>query len=309
MKQALWIGIILLASGCRHGNNYGTEQTVQNDTMKTVTAKFTHPDAPTLITDPNLRLEYVIKHYWDYFDFADTTYISTPEITEQAYVDYIDLLFRLPLNKAQEEMKTMMLKSAQSNKKLFLYFTELADKYLYEPNSPALNEELYIPVLEVMSQTPVLDDTEKIRPQLRLEWAYKNRMGTKAVDFQYTDIAGKSGSLYQITAEYILLFFNDPACPSCKTQLENLRNSAVCNKLISDRKLIILSMYTEQDLDEWKAHYSIYPSNWINVYDKSFTIRDKYDLRASPTMYLLGKDKTVIFKDAPFAQIEYYLVN
>jgi hypothetical protein len=310
MKQALWICIILLASGCRNGKNYGTEHTVQNDTVQTtVIAKFSHPEPPAMITDPNLRLEYVIRHYWDYFDFADTAYIPTPEITEQAYVNYIDLLFRIPLNKAQEEMKTMMWKSAQNSKKLFLYFTELADRYLYEPNSPALNEELYIPVLEVMSQTPALDDTEKIRPQHRLEWAYRNRMGTKTANFQYTDITGKSASLYQIAAEYILLFFGDPACPSCKIYIENIRNSSVFNHLISNRRLKILSIYTEKDVDEWKAHYGNYPSVWINGYDQSFTIRDKYDLRASPTMYLLDKDKTIILKDAPFARIEYYLAN
>ena len=305
MRHTICLVIILLVSGCNSGvSNAG--QAVQNDTVRVVTPQFKRPDVPAMISDPNLRNEFSVKHYWDYFDFADTAYIPTPEITEQAWVDYLDLLFRLPLNMAQEEMKTMMSKSAQNSKNLFLYFTGMAEKYLYEPNSPLLFEELYIPVLEVMIQTSSLDESEKIRPQHLLEWANKNRMGTKAANFQYIDITGKSGSLYQLAAEYTLLFFSDPACPSCKANMESIRNSQDFNKLISARRLIILSVYSEQDLDEWKAHYTNYPANWINGYDQSFTIRDKYDIRASPTMYLLDRDKIVLLKDAPFGQIANY---
>ena len=298
---------MLLMFGCKNSGISDAGQAGQNAAVKVVTAPFTRPDVPAMITDPNLQLEYAVKHYWDYFNFADTTYIPTPEITEQAWVNYIDLLFRLPLDKAQEEIRNMMMKSAENSKKFFLYFSELADRYLYEPNSPALCEELYIPVLEVMVQTSALSDIEKIRPQHLLEWANKNRMGTKTTNFQYTDILGKSSSLYQVAAEYTLLFFSDPACPSCKVNMESISNSPVFNKLISDRRLIILSMYSENDLDAWKAHYANYPSAWINGYDQTFTIRDKYDLRASPTMYLLDRDKTVLLKDASFGQIESYL--
>ena len=306
MKQALWICIVLLAFGCKNGKNDGTGQVLRDDAEKTVTPKFTRPDAPTMITDPYQRIEYIIRHYWDYFDFADTTYIPTPEITEQAWVDYIDLLFRIAPDKAQEAMKGMMSKSVQ-NKTLFLYFTGMAEKYLYDPNSPVRNEELYIPVLEVMIQSAALDDTEKIRPQLHLDWALKNRTGTKATDFQYTRIAGQTGALYRINAGYTLLFFNNPDCTSCKEHIEGIRNSAIMNILIADRKLVILSIYSDSEADEWKKNYAVYPADWITGYDSSFTIGNKYDLKASPTLYLLDKDKMVLLKDASLGQIENYL--
>ena len=304
MKQILWICIILLASGCKHVGNSALEQTGQNDTAKVVTQKFTHPEVPALITDPNQRIEYLVRRYWDYFDFADTTYVPTPEITEQAWVDYLDLLFRIPPDKAQEAMKGMMTKSAQNSKKLFLYFTGIAEFYLYEPNSPVQNEELYIPVLEVMLQTSTLDDTEKIRPQSQLDWALKNRTGTKATDFQYAGMTGQTGSLYRINAEYTLLFFDNPECTSCLEHIEILRKSVLMNRLISERKLAILSIYPDREVNEWKEHFTIYPTDWIVGYDPSFAIGLKYDLKASPTLYLLDKAKTVLLKDATVGQIE-----
>jgi len=301
------IFLILFASGCKNSNNYGTEQTGQVHIVKTKPEKFTHPEPPAMITDPTLRLEYVVRHYWDYFDFADTSYIPTPEIAEQAWVNYIDLLFRLPSDKAQKEMKNMMSKSMLNSKKLFLYFAGLADKYLYEPNSPARNEELYITVLEVMIQSAALDDTEKIRPHSQLDWALKNRAGTKAADIQYVGVKGQTGTLYKLNTEFIILFFNDPECTSCKEHIENMRSSALIKRLLSEHKLCILSIYSESDEEKWEKNQTNYPSDWIIGYDPSFSIRSIYDLKASPTLYLLDKNKTVLLKDATLLQIEYYL--
>ena len=301
--------ILLGLSGCKNIGNPGSGQAEQDDTVKVVTQKFTHPQVPVMITDPNLQLEYFVRHYWDYFDFADTTYVPTPEITEQAWVDYIDLLYRIPQNQAQDELKAMMTESAQNSKKLFLYFTEMADKYLYDPNSPARNEEFYIPVLEVMLQTPALDDTEKIRPQYRLDWALKNRTGTRATNFQYAGITGQTGTLYQIRTGYTLLFFNNPVCSSCIEHIEAIRKSEIINRLISERRLTVLSIYPDREVeDEWKKNYAIYPAEWIKGYDPSFTIGEKYDLKASPTLYLLDKDRMVLLKDAALVRIENYLV-
>jgi len=296
---------VFLLFGCA---NSPKPDVTHQDSVQTITPAFTRPDPPAMITDQNLRLEYVIKHYWDNFNFADTAYVPTPDITEQAWVNFIDLLFRVPPDKAQAAMKDMMTKSAEGSQKLLLYFTELADKYLYDPNSPARNEELYIPVLEVLLQSPALDDTEKIRPQMRLDWALKNRMGAKATDFQYTGITGQTGTLYQVNTAYILLFFNNPECTSCVEHIQAIRQSVIINRLISERKLTIVSIYPDREVEnEWKKNITAYPAEWIKGYDPSFTISEKYDLKASPTLYLLDKDKTVLLKDASLPLIDNYL--
>jgi hypothetical protein len=306
MKKTVWILLLTGMLGCKNANNTQVEQTVPNDTIQATTEPFIVPEIPVLITRPELRHEYLIEHYWDHFDFADTAYTPSPEITEQAWVEYINLLRHTSLNKAQAVIKAMIVKSEQ-NKKLFLYFTDMASKYLHEPNSPARNEELYIPVLEAMTQTPVLNDTEKLLPRHRLKSAYRNRAGTRAIDFRYTTIAGKTGTLYRIDGEYLLLFFNEPGCPSCKEHIESIRHSAVMNQLLAEHRLTILSIYAGEDADEWKKHYANYPPGWINGYDPSLKIEKEYDLKAIPTLYLLDKNKTVLLKDATFAEIESYL--
>ena len=102
------ITLFVCLSGCKFTGSSGSGQAGQVDATMVETPIFTHPEAPAMIIYPNLRLEYVIRHYWDYFDFADTAYLPTPDITEQAWVNYLDLLYRIPQNQAQEEMKAMM---------------------------------------------------------------------------------------------------------------------------------------------------------------------------------------------------------
>lgn len=53
---------------------------------------FKLPHIPAALTTPEARADYLAAHYWDNFDFRDTTLISRPEITEQAFADFIDLL-------------------------------------------------------------------------------------------------------------------------------------------------------------------------------------------------------------------------
>ena len=72
---------------------------------------------------------------------------------------------------------------ADQKKVVLFYYTDLAEKYLYDPNSPMRNEELYIPVLDAMLESKVLNDTEKILPQGRRELAEQNRIGRPAKDF------------------------------------------------------------------------------------------------------------------------------
>lgn len=48
---------------------------------------------------------------------------------------------------------------------MYEYLCGLYEKYLYDPNSPLLNEELFIVVLESQIDSDILQDYEKIRPR------------------------------------------------------------------------------------------------------------------------------------------------
>jgi hypothetical protein len=72
------------------------------------------------------------------------------------------------------------------------------------------------------------------------------------------------------------------------------------DKMIAARKIAVLNIYIDEDLEAWRSYMPIYPENWYNGFDPDFVIRmdQLYNVRAIPSLYLLDKDKTVIMKDA-----------
>lgn len=300
--------LFLLSAGTACGNKVNKSQESAT-AVDTITA-FILPSIPTLLNTPKLRADHLVRHYWDNVNFADSNYIHHPEITEQAWVDYIDILKQVPAKTADIALKNAFSQAAKE-KKCYLYLVELADKYLYDPNSPMRNEELYISVLDILLAAPVLNETEKIRPQARRKLAQKNRISTKAFDFTYTLASGKQGNLYSLHTPYILLFINNPGCHTCMETIEELKNATFINQAISKKQLTILSLYPDVDMEEWKKHNASFPPEWINGYDKKQIIETNnlYDLKAIPTLYLLNKEKTVLLKDVMAVEVEDYLAK
>lgn len=89
----LFIFLLSSSSACSNGqaNNKQTEDAV-TDTITT----FVYPEVPTMLNTPKLRADYLARHYWEHVNFADTNYIHHPEVTEQAWVDFIDILQLVP---------------------------------------------------------------------------------------------------------------------------------------------------------------------------------------------------------------------
>ena len=302
MKYLYVLLLTLTVNACSGQRNQKTEESnVAPPTFEMVSV-------PTLITDPVERAEYLVKHYWDKFDFKDTTYIHEPQETEQALSNYIDLMNYVSPAAMSSSVKAMM-KQTEQDSAMFQYFSEMMEKYLYDPNSPLRNEEMYIAVLEYLTESSSLSDVEKIRPAHLLELALKNRIGTPATDFTYTLANGKTGKLYNIKADYLLLFFYNPDCHACQEITRQMESSFLINEFSKSNKLKILAVYPDEDLDAWKEHVSVMPKDWINSYDKSVSLKNDeiYDLKAIPTLYLLNKEKKVLLKDATFQQIKNYL--
>ncbi len=284
------------------------QQENQTETGNTKGRTFQMVSVPDVITEPEDRAAYLVKHYWDKFDFMDTTLIHLPEITEQAISNYIDLMKYVPAEEASSSIKDMMNR-ASADSMMFVYFAGLYEKYLYDANSPMRDESLYIYVLDAVLEAPVLDEVSKIRSAHLLELALKNREGDPAADFTYTLADGKKGTLYHIKADYLLLFFYNPDCHACKEVTDQLAASPIVTEWIKDDKLKVLAVYPDEDLEAWKSHISYMSASWINSYDSTVSLKNDeiYDLKAMPALYLLDKDKKVILKDVTFNQVENYL--
>jgi hypothetical protein len=264
---------------------------------------------PAVITEPEERADYLVSHFWDKFNFRDTMYAHVPDITEQAFVEFIAMFpYTSSYDKISGSVKKM-LTSAEVENVMYNYFCSLAERYLYDPNSPMRSDEYFIPFLEHIVESPKIADVKKIRPRHLLELVCRNRIGSKAGDFVYTTASGKTGRLYDLSAKYLLLIFYNPDCVECQHTMEILKQSPAIADAVSSGRLKALAVYPDEDLEAWKNHLKDVPLSWVNAYDPSLTIKNNeiYDLKAIPTLYLLDKEKKVILKDTSTGDIHEYL--
>lgn len=288
------IALALVACG-QKGPKNGNEQ-------KSANGAATELSFPTISIPEMLpaeeRTKFLAEHYWDKFDFSDTTFCNKPDITEQAYANYLDILRYVDPTVAQQSA-AQLIKRAEVDSTMFDYFVMLSDKYLYDPNSPFRNDELLIPTLECIVASPLLDEAEKIRPQSQLDMAQKNRIGQKANDFRYTLHDGRTGRMYSIEADYLLIFINNPDCPACKEIREQICASPMLSEMIERGVMKVLAIYPDEDITAWLNYRHNIPASWINSYDKQLRMRDEelYDLKAIPSLYLLDAEKRVMLKD------------
>lgn len=314
MIVQIWIVstlLLFMISACSSSRkNQGKEE------AKDIKSKsFQMPEIPPIYTDEQERVKYLVAHYWDKFDFTDTTLIHMPEVTEQAFVNFLQVLPYVSQAEVAKGISGMLDKALSADSLMFACFTELYDKYLYNPNSPMLNEELYIHVLNYIVNSPRISEIDKMRPAFRLEMALKNRVGSVATDFTYTLPSGKKGKLSGINADYTILFFNNPDCDACRTIKTEVETSGLMKKLLhaksqgKQKKLVFLSVFPDPDLEIWRRMLPEQPKEWMCTYDDGQVITKErlYDLRAIPTFYLLDENKKILLKDVPFQIIEAYL--
>lgn len=262
------------------------------------------PVVPPTTFSQEQKLAYLREHYWDKFDFLDTTFVHRADTSQMITAYALYAAGYVPDSLAPTYMNRLMEK-ASASKKMYEYFLFMAEQVLHDPNSPLRSDEKYIPVLESVVGSSLLDEYEKMPYEFDLAMARQNRVGRAANDFRYTLPSGRTKSMYDIEAEYLLIFISNPGCPMCREVREQLLSSPMLNQLTERGDLKVLVLYPDEDLEAWREHLSDYPSAWINGYDKGKVITQQrsYDLRAIPSMYLLDSRKRVMAKDC--TDVEY----
>ncbi len=332
MLKFFWLIVCVAFMSCGNNSNKSDKKTYNK------VQDFPHAEVPAYIQDKDEALRFLVRNFWKpYFKAAekDNSLYNLDSIKfEEAYGRYAQILYIVETSLHNRDKKTaekFYNTISNSQKQLFaiadsLYLANhkaplsrlvmLSEKYLYDPNSPCLNEELYIPALEAILNLNSFDSTSKMSYKWQLALASMNRIGTKAADFEYIchkDNSLKKGKLYNIKADYLLLYFNNPDCNACRGQQGILLSDPAFVKLFEEGKIKVLSMYIDEQTSLWEKHRHEAPQspNWIYARDPHLVLRNNelYGIRAIPSMYLLDKEKSVILKDATAEKVIGYFRN
>lgn len=306
LKRGLFL-FLLLALGMESCSGQQKTDAKVNATEEPVQKErtFQLPEVPSMLVTPEDRAIYVVQHYWDHFDFSDTAYIHLPDVTEQAMVNFMDLMYHIPASEIEPALETLYGKAAPHAPMLW-HFWETMSRYWNDANSPVRDEDMFIRLCRSVEATPQVEETLKQRALFARKLAEKNRVGMKATDFTYTMATGKQARLSSIRSPYTLLLFFDPDCHTCNAVKDAMKTSERLAELIQSKQLTLLTIYPDEDIDLWRSRLPQLPKEWIHAYDKGqvLTHEELYDLSSMPSFYLLDAEKKVLLKDAGWGQIE-----
>jgi len=312
MKRSILIilAAVALAAGCGPRSGRSTGPAAKAADMR----DFPTIKTPDVYSENKDRQRYLAEHFWDRF-FSEregmvcdsfTVYGVPTPVLEEAFSGYVAVLQSIDIATAKEDIGAFFdrIESAQREdigSNVYEVFGLLMDRYLYDPNSPFRNEDLYLPYVEKLSKSKLTspDMAPAFANEARL--CALNPIGSPAADFRFTDSNGVTRHLHDVNALHTLLLFSNPGCTACEDLVKSIKSIRNIDRKISMGRLAIVNVYIDDDLTAWRQHLPVFPRNWYNGYDTDHVIRRDliYNIRGIPSLYILDKDKRVVMKDAP----------
>lgn len=257
---------------------------------------FPYPAIPDTLRSVEQRAGYLSEHYWDNYNFADTLLLKSKEVTEQGFVNFIDILNRFNLDNTSKGVAhkdiaqkgitrkdiarkditqkgiaqkgiACFTRKAFSNAAAKERFENLIEHYFEDQLSPVRNDRVYLIFLEEMKNSPCFDETEKERIAFKIKTTNKNLPGDIAINFKFKDENGKEHQLSDYKDQKVILYFYDPDCENCHEVSAWLKQQTI------PADIKVLKMIADNHI------------SYI------------YSLKNMPTIFLLDKENKVILKD------------
>ena len=265
---------------------------------------YSSPFLPASLS-PNIRLEYLKQHYFDLVDFNDTDLLRSNVWANKA-ISYLALYSNNRFTQKQLETEfikavTVMLSAAGDNPELFKFLLDYLvsgfDKYHFEDVITYMAENFQDPFA-------CEDQEKKSALQKKLETFKKIAIGQSAPDFEVPDTSDQPVKLSEIDSEYTLLMFWSSECGHC-TQM--MPKAKALYEAQNPKRYEILAVSIDTRREDWMQIVNDQKLTWINASElKGFDGKsaDLYNICATPTMFLLDRNKQIVAKPISYRELE-----
>ncbi len=258
------------------------------------------------VSDKSFQFYYYKNHFFDHFDLSDPSLLRTPlyqpkvdEYTEKLTYQHPD-----SINKGVD----YLLKAAGNNEETFRYMlVKLTNKY--ETSNIMGMERVFVYLAEnyyLKGKAYWADSSLVAKFEKRVKELKPNLVGNIAPEMVLRDTLMRPIRLSSINSRFIVLYFYDPDCGHCKKATPQLRNSY---ERLKQKNVEVIAACTVTDIEKWKSYIRDNHLSCINAADPYLqsNFRTEYDIKSTPTIYVLNKDKEIIAKRIGVEQIEDFI--
>ena len=244
----------------------------------------------------------LIANFFNDVDFNDLSLIPTNVLTNKI-LDFLSLQQHSGQNKDQQIMAVILgvdnvLYRASVNYDMY--------KFIFQYLMEGFKELAYDDIVDYMTRVPYSDEIECDENQYNellniVEFNSRVKLGSKAENISGTTIYNEEFDMYDIDSDFTIVYFWSYTCEHCR---ENIRYLKTFLEENLDFTLVAVSV--KGDLKKIK---SLVKKNKVNSYfyhdgmewDSPHVYN--YAVTATPSFYLLDKNKNIIFKPYNFDEL------
>lgn len=254
--------------------------------------------------DSAFSYNYYKGHYWDKFNFNDDRLIHTP-IYDSKLEEYIN---KLTIPQEDSVIKEGEWLLSQIPKKTELYKYTLFWLTLNAQQSKIMGMDKVF--VHFVMNHHMKGDAFWLSPDELTKYYEEalrkspNLVGSVAPELVLKDTNDKVQRLSDFKAKYTLLVFWEPTCGHCMQEVPKI--DSVYRADLKTKGVRIIGVRTDDPVETWKKFIKDHNlSEWTHLYDPDHTsgYHSKYDVRTTPSIYLLDENKIIIGKRLDYSNI------
>ena len=242
----------------------------------------------------NKSEQYIIDHYFDDMSLSDVRILNTRLLKNKLDDYFNNYMSKQSTDVILQKIDYLIGRTTAGYRDIpqDLVNHEVRDYILWYLYSKYFdNDIIYTHLSDVyFSKLEINNLTENIRSEIvkRADILRKITIGRLAPTFTYIDDDGNKINLSEIDSKNTILFFYKPDCQRC----------------IREKRILGLVKNRQKDLTI--LYINISEENYHNV---SQDIAVKYDIKTTPTIYILDKDKRITAKNIKAEEIEFHIIK
>jgi hypothetical protein len=254
---------------------------------------FEYPTAPEELNSLADKSDYLVEHFWDSMNFRNKTTV------DQTALNHAFRVYTAPLRWANRDKALVsvnkLIESIQKNPALFIQFTKAAEENMYGPRAEVWVDEVYVQFLKAFVKNKKVQEERKNKYRKQLQQLESCLVGAKAPGFEFENIKGTTSSYFPMSTVTMLIFGN-PKDTDWRLARLRMETNVSLSQAVDKGKVNILYILPEK-IENWQSEVSNYPSDW--TIGCSEGVKDIYDMRVDPSIYVVGSDGNIFMKNVP----------
>ena len=281
MKKILYLLILILSA---FHINIKAQEVIE------IAPLFEYPVAPDEMESLMDRCNYIVKHFWDNFNFKEKQPVDQYALNE-AFKVYSST-FPYATKKTVDESLDNVIQKMSGNPLIQMQMLKAAEVNLYGPKASFWSDEVYLKFLDTVLKNKKITEARKVKYAKQASALKDSYPGQSAPTFKFTDKNGEIKNYFPMTTPTLLIFGN-PDDTDWRLERLKMDSNFKLEDALSKGKINILFILPNQ-IENWQGLISNYNNHWTTGQSEEATLH--YDTRENPSIYIVGSDGKIVNK-------------